>query len=198
MYFLSQILSVILIVSLAALTGCTTVASSPPSISADAGNAHIRTRFEYHIKDLERSISKKYKGKSVHIAAPQAATYEDWRKMPVARIRGREQGGLTSWKVLGNTTTVYFAHWKGVVPDWLIRHEALHTILLSNGITGHPVEYASLFGRPYWWLPEEFFLERSKSLAAHKNGKSKVLTSACCPYCSPMQAPSGSLRNRRS
>jgi len=119
--------------------------------------------------------------------------------MPVAKIRGREQGGLTSWKVLGSSTTVYFAHWKGVVPDWLIRHEALHTILLSNGITGHPVDYASLFGRPYWWLPEEFFLERhhekTKFAVAPVVAEEGEVLSASCPYCQPM---SGSLRNRRA
>ena len=113
--------------------------------------------------------------------------------MPVARIRGREQGGLTSWNVLGGSTSVYLAHWKGVVPDWLIRHEALHVILLSHGITGHPAEYAPLFGHPYWWLPEEFFLKRNKAkMASTPNANGEL--EAACSLC---MWPSGSLRNRR-
>jgi hypothetical protein len=184
---------VISFLALIVLNGCTTTASSPALITADAGNAHIRTRFEFHLKDLEKSIHMSYKGKTVHIAAPIAASYQDWRKMPVASIRGREQGGLTSWKVLGGSTSVYLAHWKGVVPDWLIRHEALHVILLSHGITGHPVEYASMFGHAYWWLPEEFFLERNKAKVASIPDENEELTAAC-PLCKPF---SGSLRNRR-
>ena len=112
---------------------------------------------------------------------PVKGIYRDWRKMPVGKIRGRRQGGLTSWKVLSGHTTVYFAQWNGVVPDWLVRHEALHTILLSNGITGHPEEYAIHFGKAYWWLPEDFFIKRNRERTLLTAAAAKPYEE--CPCC---------------
>lgn len=148
-----------------------------PVITAEPGNTYIRERFTSHLKDLEQASRKKFRGNAIHIAAPVRASYEDWRKMPVGRIRGRQQGGLTSWKLLSGQATVYFAQWKGKVPDWLIRHEALHAILLSNGVLGHPEEYAYLFAKTYWWLPEDYFIGQSREIIEAADEAS------CGPHC---------------
>jgi hypothetical protein len=165
--------------------GSISCASRPgqPTITAAPGNAYIKERFDHHLKELEELTKKRYRGNSIHIAPPVNATYEDWRKMPVGQIRGRNQGGLTAWKLLSGHSTVYFAQWKGKVPDWLIRHEALHTILLSNGILGHPEDYAPFFGKSYWWLPEDYFIKKRNEIveAAH--------AASCCPYCEPLDPP---------
>ncbi len=164
-----------LIVSLGSV-GC---ASRPSQlvVTAAPGNTYIKERFSHHLTDLQALTKKNYRGSSIHIAPPVNAAYEDWRKMPVGQIRGRNQGGLTAWKLLSGHATVYFAQWKGKVPDWLIRHEALHTILLSNGILGHPEEYAPLFGKSYWWLPEDYFIKKHHEVLEAANAAS------CCPYC---------------
>ncbi len=151
--------------------------TAAPLITAAPGNSYIKERFTSHLKDLEGATHKKFKGNTIHIAPPVAATYEDWRKMPVGQIRGRNQGGLTAWKILSGQATVYFAQWKGKVPDWLIRHEALHAILLSNGVPGHPEEYAQLFGKSYWWLPEDYFIKHRREIVEAAGSAS------CCPYC---------------
>jgi len=163
-----------------ALLGMASCANNPglPTITADPGNAYVKDRFTHHLKELESMTKKNFRGESIHIAAPVTATYEDWRKMPVGQIRGRKQGGLTAWKLLSRHATVYFAQWQGKVPDWLIRHEALHTILLSNGILGHPEEYTPLFGKSYWWLPEDYFIKHRGELV-----EAAVGTAACCSYC---------------
>jgi len=155
--------------------GC---ASRPgaPVITAASGNTHVKERFGDHLKELEELTKKKFRGSTIHIAAPIPAIYEDWRKMPVAPIRGRNQGGLTAWKMLSGEATVYLAQWKGKVPDWLIRHEALHAILLSNGILGHPEEYVPLFGKAYWWLPENYFIKKNREVVEACDSAS------CCPY----------------
>ena len=151
-------LFVMVVMSCASISG-----TSRPTVTADSGNAQIKDRLIFHLRDLEIATKMRYRGKSIHLVTPTPAFSRDWREMPVAKIRGKSQGGLTSWRVIDRQSTVYFAQWKGHIPDWLIRHEALHVILLSHGITGHPEEFAQYFARPYWWLPEEHFKTKSSS-----------------------------------
>jgi len=158
----------------------------------------LKQRFVEQMRDLELATGKRYRGKSIHINSPVPAIYQDWRKMPVAKIRGRRQGGLTSWRAAPGHTTVSLAAWRGQTPDWLIRHEALHTVLLSHSITGHPSRYASLFAKSYWWMPESYYREK-----AQNEGREDILPllrsvfqqprragqqgpevlAACCPIC---------------
>jgi len=193
-----------------ALFGSSCVFHSTPVITSDSGAVQLKTRFTNQLRDLEYATGKRYKGKSIHIKDPVPAIYRDWRKMPVAKIRGRRQGGLTSWRAVPGHTTVYLASWRGNTPEWLIRHEALHTVLLSHNITGHPSRYANLFAKSYWWMPESYYRDkaRAKSEADKKptpktKGKSRPLMrsvfnraqregiatdlgevhAACCPIC---------------
>ncbi|MEM9481666.1 MAG: hypothetical protein AAGA58_18605 [Verrucomicrobiota bacterium] len=133
-----------------------------PTITAEPGNEQIKERLIVHLRELHNLTGLDYRGRSIHIVKPIAGFTKDWRDMPVATIRGRKQGGLTSWKVLEGHSTVYLSHWNGHTPDWLVRHEALHVILLSHGITGHPQEYSQYFARPYWWLPEDHFVQKPR------------------------------------
>ena len=135
--------------------------TSNPVITADPSAAVLKRRFTDQMQDLELATGKRYRGRTIHINAPVPAIYRDWRQMPVAKIRGRRQGGLTSWRASNGHTTVSLAAWRGNTPEWLIRHEALHTILLSHGITGHPSRYASLFGKSYWWMPESHYRQKA-------------------------------------
>ena len=159
--------------------------------------AVLKKRFTEQLRDLELATGKHYKGKTIHINAPVNAIYRDWRLMPVAKIRGRRQGDLTSWRSSVGHTTVSLASWRGRTPDWLIRHEALHTVLLSNGITGHPSRYASLFAKSYWWMPEAYYREKARN-EQKKTGKGRPLLrtvfnrsakredetlAGCCPMC---------------
>ena len=152
------------------LSSC--VFTSRPTITAAPESAELRNRFITQMHDLELATGKRYKGRAVHINAPVPAIYRDWRKMPVAKIRGRRQGGLTSWRAATGQTTVSLAAWRGYTPEWLIRHEALHTVLLSHGITGHPSRYASLFGKSYWWMPEAYYRNKAKSERESEQKKS--------------------------
>ena len=167
---------------------------SNPVITAAPDSALLKQRFAAQLRDLEAATGKRYRGKTVHINSPVPAIYRDWRKMPVAKIRGRRQGGLTSWRSAPGHTSVYFASWRGHTPEWLVRHEALHTVLLSHSITGHPSRYASLFGKSYWWMPESYYRQKARA-----KGKTRPLVrsifkkpkpdspdevlAACCPIC---------------
>ena len=151
------------------------VFNSNPVITAEPDSALLKKRFTEQLRDLEFATGKRYRGRTIHINSPVPAIYRDWRKMPVAKIRGRRQGGLTSWRAASGHTTVYLASWRGHIPTWLIRHEALHTVLLSHSITGHPSRYASLFGKSYWWMPESYYREKAKANGkAHKKGHPMV------------------------
>lgn len=178
--------------------------TSNPVITADPSAAVLKRRFTDQMQDLELATGKRYRGRTIHINAPVPAIYRDWRQMPVAKIRGRRQGGLTSWRASNGHTTVSLAAWRGNTPEWLIRHEALHTILLSHGITGHPSRYASLFGKSYWWMPESYYRQKAdteESQDRKKQGTRPLLRNvfvpksrgntaaegelleACCPIC---------------
>jgi len=172
--------------------------NSNPVVTAEPDSAILKKRFLRQLEDLELATGKRYRGKTIHINSPVPAIYRDWRMMPVAKIRGRRQGGLTSWRAAPGHTSVYLASWRGETPSWLIRHEALHTVLLSNRITGHPSRYASLFGKSYWWMPESYFREKSKGAAGESSRPLALLRSAfrapagnadaeivaaCCPMC---------------
>lgn len=151
---------------------------SNPTFLAPEGEGELVGRVRKQVRDLERDTGKRYRGTVIELTEPVPAKYADWRGMPVAKIRGRYQGGLTSWKVLDGHATVYFAHAEGEIPDWLIRHEALHVILLSNGIPGHPRAYSKYFEKPYWWMPEG-----SLRRGAFAGEKSIDTTEASCPVC---------------
>lgn len=138
-------------------------------------------RVRAQIRDLEEQTGKRFRGETVEIRKPVAAKYTDWRGMPVAKIRGRYQGGLTSWKVLESHATVHLAQAKGKIPEWLVRHESLHVILLSNGIPGHPRSYAKYFDKPYWWMPEGSL--RRGAIIGEKNIDTAFNTFASCPIC---------------
>lgn len=142
-----------LLASLLFVAACTSPHSNPEFI-APKGQEQLAGRVKSQLKELEQATGKRYRGQTVEIKQPVRAKYADWRGMPVAKIRGRYQGGLTSWKVMEGHATVYLAHAKGEIPEWLVRHESLHVILLSNGIPGHPRSYARHFDKPYWWMPE--------------------------------------------
>ncbi|MEM0897421.1 MAG: hypothetical protein AAGJ79_11110 [Verrucomicrobiota bacterium] len=156
----SSLSLLIAVATAAVLVSCAGFGIGGATITADPGNADIEQRLVVHLRELHNLTGLEYKGRTIHIAAPVAGFTKDWRDMPIAKIRGHSQGGLTAWKVLEGHTTVYLAHWKGHIPDWLVRHEALHVILLSHGITGHPQEYSQYFEKPYWWLPEDHFMKK--------------------------------------
>jgi hypothetical protein len=178
------------------LTSC--VFTSNPVITSESDSVALKKRFTDQMRDLELTTGKRYKGKSIHINSPVPAIYRDWRLMPVAKIRGRRQGGLTSWRSSAGHTSVSLASWRGTTPEWLIRHEALHAVLLSHGITGHPSRYASLFTKSYWWMPEAYYREKAKNQKTKKatsrpmvrtvfrrpkGGQEAEITAACCPIC---------------
>jgi hypothetical protein len=171
--------------------------NSNPVITSEPDSAILKKRFTDQIRDLELATGKRYKGKSIHINSPVPAIYRDWRMMPVAKIRGRRQGGLTSWRANQGHTSVYLAAWRGDTPSWLIRHEALHTVLLSHNITGHPSRYANLFGKSYWWMPESYYREKANRDAkddgrpllrsvfkrSRPDDPGEEVLAACCPVC---------------
>ncbi|MGI9244078.1 MAG: hypothetical protein ACR2RV_24995 [Verrucomicrobiales bacterium] len=170
--------------------------NSRPVITSETDSVVLKKRFIAQLEDLELATGKRYKGKTIHINSPVPAIYRDWRMMPVARIRGRRQGGLTSWRSNPGHTSVYLASWRGDTPAWLIRHEALHTVLLSHSITGHPSRYAKLFGKSYWWMPESYFKEKGSSpteaasrpllrgvFARSKGAATGEVLEGCCPMC---------------
>ncbi len=171
------------LVAATAFCACTTPHSNPRFVAA-AEQDQLAGRVKAQLRDLEGATGKRFRGQSVEIAPPTRAKYADWRGMPVAKIRGRYQGGLTSWKVMEGHATVYFAHNKGTIPEWLVRHETLHVILLSNGIPGHPRGYAQYFDKPYWWMPEgtlrrgAFHGDKEIDTAA-----AAMDEAACCPIC---------------
>ena len=156
------------------LVGACSSTVSNPKFVAPEGQHYLKERVRAQLRDLEELTGKRFRGQVIELAEPVASKYSDWRGMPVAEIRGREQGGLTSWKVLEKEAKIYFAHRNGKIPEWLIRHETLHTILLSNGIPGHPSRYIRHFARAYWWLPETK-MRRSAHLALRE--------ASCCPIC---------------
>jgi hypothetical protein len=172
------------------LAACTNPYSTPEFI-APKGQEALVGRVQTQLRDLEESTGKRFRGETVEIKQPTRAKYADWRGMPVAKIRGRYQGGLTSWKVMEGHATVYLAHAKGKIPEWLVRHESLHVILLSNGIAGHPRSYSRYFDKPYWWMPEGSlrrgaFLgdkeyETAAASCAPAFGNGEVLSH--CPIC---------------
>ena len=164
--------------SIATLLGSCSPHYSDPSFIAPEGQEKLVARIRGELRDLERVSGKHFRGKTIELRAPASAEYADWRGMPVAKIRGTYQGGLTAWKILERNAIVYLAHSQGNIPDWLIRHEALHVILLSNSIPGHPRKYSRLFDHPYWWMPEEEYKRR-----AFKGPLYKRLTKAACPIC---------------
>lgn len=180
------------------LVASSCVIHSNPVITSDPSSALLKKRFTDQMRDLELATGKRYRGKSIHINPPVPAIYRDWRKMPVAKIRGRRQGGLTSWRAASGHTTVYLAEWRGETPGWLIRHEALHAVLLSHSITGHPSRYASLFSKSYWWMPESYYREKAHNQGGGGDNSRPLLRSvfnrskrtgqdeelaACCPLC---------------
>ena len=182
----------VLIALALALVGASCTLHSNPVITAAPDSAALKKRFTDQMRDLEFATGKRYRGKSIHINSPVPAIYRDWRQMPVAKIRGRRQGGLTSWRANPGHTTVYLASWRGQIPQWLIRHEALHAVLLSHNITGHPSRYASLFSKSYWWMPESYYREKGGSQSrrqvrsvfrrSNRAGEQETLA-ACCPMC---------------
>ncbi len=95
--------------------------NSNPVITAEPDSAILKKRFLRQLEDLELATGKRYRGKTIHINSPVPAIYRDWRMMPVAKIRGRRQGGLTSWRANPGHTSVYLASWRGETPSWLIR-----------------------------------------------------------------------------
>jgi len=151
---------------------------SNPAFVAPEGQGELVARIRGELRDLEAATGKHFRGRTIEVRAPTSAAYADWRGMPVAKIRGTYQGGLTAWKILERNATVYFAHNEGTIPDWLIRHEALHIILLSNGIPGHPRKYSKYFTHPYWWMPEDEYQRKVFSL-----GIFHPALEAACPVC---------------
>ncbi len=166
----------------ALFTPACTTPHSDATILAPEGQSRLVRRIRGEIHDLERRTGRRYRGRTIELRPPVRARYTDWRGMPVAKIRGRQQGGLTSWKVIDRHATVTFAHRKGAIPDWLVRHEALHVILLSNGIPGHPRSYAKYFGKDYWWMPES-----NLRRGAFSNRESTDTIYAACPLCPPQR-----------
>jgi len=163
------------------LIGCHHPYSEPAFIAPKGNekpNQWLTLQIKAQIRDLETKTGKRFKGNSIRVHDPISAKYEDWRGMPVAKIRNKFQGGLTSWKASDNEAAVYFAHADGKIPEWLIRHEALHVILLSNDILGHPKKYTRYFNKPYWWMQET--AEPPKNLIGEKLN---VPTYASCPIC---------------
>lgn len=163
------------------LTGCHRPYSEPAFIAPkekEKPNQWLVSQIKGQIRDLEKKTGKRFKGDAIKVHDPVSAKYEDWRGMPVAKIRNKFQGGLTSWKGSDNVAAVYFAHADGSIPEWLIRHESLHVILLSNGILGHPKKYTKHFKKSYWWTQET--AEPPNSLT---NIKPNGLTYASCPIC---------------
>ena len=164
-----------------ALTGCHHPFSEPAFIApkgTEKPNQWLVSQIKGQIRDLETKTGKRFKGDVIKVHDPISAKYEDWRGMPVAKIRNKFQGGLTSWKGSDNEAAVYFAQADGSIPEWLIRHESLHIILLSNGILGHPKKYTKHFKKPYWWTQET--AEPPKNLTNRKLDES---THASCPIC---------------
>lgn len=164
-----------------ALIGCHYPYSEPAFIAPKGNkkpNQWLTLQIKAQIRDLETKTGKRFKGNSIRVHDPITAKYEDWRGMPVAKIRNKFQGGLTSWKESDNEAAVYFAHADGKIPEWLIRHESLHVILLSNGILGHPKKYTKYFKKPYWWTQET--AEPPVNLIGQKWD---VTTYASCPIC---------------
>ncbi|HIG84713.1 MAG TPA: hypothetical protein EYG40_06105 [Verrucomicrobia bacterium] len=155
---------------------------SEPTFTAPKGkenpNQWLVSQIKGQIRDLETKTGKRFKGDTIKVHDPISAKYEDWRGMPVAKIRNKFQGGLTSWKEADNVAAVYFAHADGSIPEWLIRHESLHVILLSNGILGHPKKYIKHFKKSYWWTQET--ADQPKHLT---NRKLNELTHTSCPTC---------------
>ncbi len=151
---------------------------SDPAFVAPEGQDKLVARIRGELRDLETVTGKHFRGRTIEVRAPTSAAYADWRGMPVAKIRGTYQGGQTPWKILERNATIYLAHAKGTIPDWLIRHEALHIILLSNGIPGHPHKYSKYFTHPYWWMPEEDYQRKVFSRAIFNPA-----LEAACPVC---------------
>ena len=164
--------------SCATLLGACSQTHSNPAFIAPEGQDKLVARIRGQIRELEQASGKYFRGKTIELRTPASAEYADWRGMPVAKIRGTYQGGLTAWKILERNAIVYLAHSEGNIPDWLIRHEALHVILLSNGIPGHPRKYSKLFDYPYWWMPEEEYRRKAFTLPLYKR-----FTRAACPVC---------------
>jgi len=163
------------------LAACSRPYSNPEFIAPNSQGA-LAGRIQGQMRELEQVTGKRFRGTTVEIKSPVSARYADWRGMPVAKIRGRYQGGLTSWKVLEGHATVYLAHAKGKIPDWLVRHESLHVILLSNGIPGHPRSYSRYFDQAYWWMPEGS-LRRGALNGERSIDTSTAACAASCPIC---------------
>ena len=163
--------------TLTLLSACKQTFSNPTFIAPE-GQEELVARIRGQIRELEQISGKHFRGKTIELRAPASAEYEDWRGMPVAKIRGTYQGGLTAWKILERNAIVYLAHVEGKIPDWLIRHEALHVILLSNGIPGHPRKYSRLFEHAYWWMPEEDYRRKAFTRPFFRS-----FTKAACPIC---------------
>ncbi|MFP6872393.1 MAG: hypothetical protein VCA55_02695 [Verrucomicrobiales bacterium] len=166
------------VLSITLFLGACSQPYSSPAFVAPEGQDKLVARIRGELRDLETATGKHFRGRTIEVRAPTSAAYADWRGMPVAKIRGTYQGGLTAWKILERNAIVYLAHAKGTIPDWLIRHEALHIILLSNGIPGHPRKYSKYFTHSYWWMPEEEYQRKVFSQAIfHPAAK------AACPVC---------------
>lgn len=160
------------------LTSCSKPLTDPVIFSSNNKDNSLINKIETQLHDLEKKTGKRFKGNSIKIHEPVEATYSDWRGMPVAKIRGNLQGGLTSWKLIDQQAAIYLAQTKGHIPNWLIRHECLHVILLSNDITGHPKKYAKFFELPHHWIEDT---EWSKDKKFSFRPREEVLAS--CPIC---------------
>ena len=156
------------------LASCSKPLSDPAFYSSN-NDQKLISRVKSEIQDLEKQTGKRFTGNSIKIHKPIKAKYSDWRGMPVGRIRGNFQGGLTSWKLLDQRASIYLAHNNKKIPDWLIRHECLHAILLSNNIIGHPKKYVKHFSKAYYWTEETEWVPNK----IVTSGDREVLNASC-------------------
>jgi hypothetical protein len=97
------------------------------------------------IAEMERCTGLKWKGQTLRIILRES-DYQDanghcWRSEGPHLIGARTLGDR-------HQETCFFACPGGEVPQPIARHEMLHVLLLSHGITGHPPEYARC--APFW------------------------------------------------
>ena len=160
------------------LASCSKPLTDPVVFSASEKDNTLIEKITNEIKDLEKKTGKRFQGNSIKVHKPIKASYSDWRGMPVAKIRGNFQGGLTSWKMIDQQAAIYLAHADGYIPEWLIRHECLHVILLSNNITGHPNKYTKHFELPHQWSEGTEWTPNNKFTLSQRE---ELIAS--CPIC---------------
>ena len=134
------------------LASCSKPLSDPAFYSSN-NDQKLISRVKSEIQDLEKQTGKRFTGNSIKIHKPIKAKYSDWRGMPVGKIRGNFQGGLTSWKLLDQRASIYLAH----------------------NIIGYPKKYVKHFSKAYYWTEETEWVPNK----IVTSGDREVLNASC-------------------